>query len=119
MRRWGIVVFLFAGMVVIGHGELPRRPQTNITGLLIALGNEPFVSFGIKVDETNTFLIHPAFQQKVKKLAQTTYEWKGYIYTGQELLDGSTSASMKKANALVLSNQVYFIPMKWKKSKNR
>ncbi|MFN3659832.1 MAG: hypothetical protein ACK4TN_01185 [Brevinematales bacterium] len=119
MKRWGMVIFLFVGMVVGGYSELPKRSQTNITGLLIALGNEPFVSFGIKVDETNTFLIHPVFQQKVKKLAQTTYEWKGYIYTGQELLDGSTSASMKKANALVLSHQVYFIPMKWKKVRNR
>ncbi|QJR21260.1 hypothetical protein BREVNS_0510 [Brevinematales bacterium NS] len=116
------LVMIGLGVVMafgIGYSDLSKRPQTNITGLLMAVGNEPFVSFAIKVDETNTLLIHPAFQQKVKKLSQITYEWKGYIYTGQELLDASTSASMKKANALVLSNQVYFVPMKWKKVKSR
>lgn len=119
MNRWSIIGLGIILLVGMGYSELSKRPQTNITGLLITVGNEPFLSFGIKVNDTNMLLIHPAFQKKVKKLAQTTYEWKGYIYTGQELLDASTSASMKKANALVLSNQVYFIPMKWKKTKSR
>ncbi|MCX7882541.1 MAG: hypothetical protein N2314_04900 [Brevinematales bacterium] len=117
MKRIGMIGVGVVIMATIGYGELAKRPQTNITGLLIALGNEPFVSFGIKMNETNVVLIHPAFQQKVKKLSQTTYEWKGYLYTGQELLDASTSASLKKVHALVLSNQVYFVPTKWKKTK--
>ncbi len=118
MKRVAILL-MFTTFIVTGFASLPKRSQTNITGLLVVLGNEPFTSFGIKVDETNTLIIHPAFQNKVKKLAQDTYNWRGYIYTGQELLDGSTSASLKKANALILSNQNYFIPMKWKKTKSK
>ncbi|URA10713.1 polysaccharide deacetylase family protein [Thermospira aquatica] len=118
MKRIALV-FMVTSLVVLGFADLSRKPQTNITGLLIVLGNEPFTSFGIKVDETNTVIIHPLFQNKVKKLSQETYEWKGYMYTGQELIDGSTSASLKKANALVLSNQTYFFPMKWKKIKRK
>lgn len=105
-------------MVVVTAGAmagLPKRPQTNVVGLLISLGNEPMTYFGIKLDETNTLVVHPAFQKKMKGLVQTTYEWKGYIYTGKELLDASTSAALAKVNMLVLSNQVYFIPTKWKK----
>lgn len=119
MKRVWIVALVVVLAIIKGYGDLPKRPQTNIIGLLIALGNEPFVSWAIKVNEKNTLIIHPAFQKKVQKLAQTTYEWKGYIYTGKELLDASTSASMSKINSLVLSNQTYFIPMKWKKVKTQ
>jgi len=110
-----LLLFLLGGLAVPAMSQNLKRPQTNITGLLISLGSEPMTFMGIKVDETNTLIIHPAFQKQVKKLPQTTYQWRGYLYTGVELLDASTSASLKKANALILSNQVYFIPLKWKK----
>jgi len=114
--KYTLTLFLALFIGIEGFA-LEKRPETNITGLLVVLGNEPFTMYGVKTDETNIFIVHPAFQNKVKKLKQTTYNWKGYIYTGKELLDSSTSASMKKANALVLSNATYIIPTQWKKPK--